>query len=181
MDEECVGEFANRKGVYMLTCIKERRSVRKFTSENISDAAIDEIIEAGIWAPSGLNNQPWKFVVIRDKVLRDTLAGLTTSTAIMQRAPVLIAVFLDTAESYHREKDIQAIGACIQNMLLTIHAGSLGGVWLGEILKNRVQVEKILEVPPGVELMAVIAVGRPGEHKAGAQRKPLREVIIDRK
>ena len=49
----------------MLDEIKTRRSIRKFTSEEIDDQTIDKIIEAGTWAPSGLNNQPWKFVVVK--------------------------------------------------------------------------------------------------------------------
>jgi nitroreductase len=90
-------------------------------------------------------------------------------------------VFLDKAESYHRVKDIQAVGACVQNMLLTIHSLGLGGVWLGEILKNHEAVEKILEVPESCELMALIAMGHPAETKGAGNRKPLHEVIIGKK
>jgi Nitroreductase len=161
--------------------IKTRRSIRKFTSEGIDDRTIDKIIEMGTWAPSGLNNQPWKFVIVKDRGMRDKLSRQTLYSHIIKNAPVCIAVFLDNKTSYHREKDIQAVGACLQNMLLTIHHLGLGGVWLGEIIKNREQVEKLLEVTDGVELMAVVALGHPAEKPGKGTRKPLDQVILARK
>ena len=126
----------------MLNLIKTRRSIRKFTSKAIEDEQLNQIIEAGTWAPSGLNNQPWKIAIIKDHYIKTSLAPLTRYSPIIEGAPVLIAVFLDISLSYDRTKDIQATGACIQNMLLAIHALGLGGVWLGEILKNK-EVMKI--------------------------------------
>ena len=114
----------------MLETIRTRRSIRRFTDEAVPDSVLDRILEMGTWAPSGLNNQPWRFVVVRDAGTRKELAGLTKYGSILRNAPVCVAVFLDTRESYDRVKDIQAIGACIQNMLLAIHALGLGGVWL---------------------------------------------------
>jgi nitroreductase len=90
-------------------------------------------------------------------------------------------VFLDNAKSYNRVKDVQAIGACIQNMLLAIHGLGLGGVWLGEILKNRESVEQMLGAPAECELMAVIALGHPAEEKGKGDRVSLNEVILGRR
>lgn len=175
------GPRACPKGLKMLEEIKSRRSIRKFTPEAIDDQTIDQIIEMGTWAPSGINNQPWKFVVVKNRELLNKLSQQTTYSHIIKNAPVCIAVFLDHADVYNREKDIQAIGACLQNMLLTIHYLELGGVWLGEILKNRERVAKILEVPDGLELMAVVALGHPAEKKGKGNRKPLKHFIIARR
>ena len=165
----------------MLEEIKTRRSVRRFTDDTVDDETIDRIIEMGTWAPSGLNNQPWRFIVIRDPKLKDEIATQTKYSRIIQGAPVCIAVFLDNSQSYDRVKDVQACGACIQNMLLTIHHLELGGVWLGEILKNREPVEKILEVPESCELMAVVALGHTEDKQKQGNRKPVTEVILGRK
>lgn len=153
--------------------IKSRRSIRQFTDEPVSDEIIDMIIEAGIWAPSGKNNQPWKFAVIRDKELKSRISGLTHYSKIVLSADILIAVFLDSSLSYDRTKDTMAIGACIQNMLLMIHSMGLGAVWLGQILKSKVEVLELLENPEGLELMAVIAIGYPAsEGKTGHRKDP---------
>jgi nitroreductase len=164
----------------MLDVIKSRRSVRRFTKQAVDEKLVQEIIEAGTCAPSGLNNQPWKFVVIRNPEIKEKLAELTHYRTIIQGAPLCIAVFLDTALSYDRTKDIQAIGACMQNMLLAIHALGLGGVWLGEILKNSEKVKALLRVPSALDFMAVIALGYADEKPVSAQRKKLQEVILSR-
>jgi len=165
-----------------LEALRNRRSIRKFTGQTVDPGTVDEIIRAGTWAPSGLNNQPWKFVVVRDdRSLAGELAACTKYAHIIRGAPVSILVFLDGETSYHREKDIQAVGACIQNMLLAVHMRGLGGVWLGEILNQRHEVERLLGVPGHLELMAVVALGHPDERKGPCERKPLDAFVLSRK
>jgi nitroreductase len=161
--------------------IKTRRSIRKFTKEQVPDHIIDKVIEAGTWAPSGLNNQPWRFAIIRDQSLKEKISKLTHYSRIIKEADVLIGVFLDNSSSYDRTKDVQAIGACIQNMLLYIHSLGLGAVWLGEILKNREKVLELLGGPSEYELMAIIALGHPATKGGKPGRKGLNEVVFFKK
>lgn len=162
----------------MLQQIRTRRSIRKFVPDEIDEQTIKQIIEMGTWAPSGHNNQPWKLVIIRDQDLKREVSLQTKYSLVIQSAPVCIAVFLDHSQGYDRVKDIQATGAFIQNMLLAIHNLGLGGVWMGEILKNREAVEHILGVPEDCELMAVVAFGRPDEAKGPGSRKPVDQFVI---
>jgi nitroreductase len=107
------------------------------------------------------------------------VSGLTRYSKTIKAADVLIAVFLDTGTSYHHIKDVQAVGACIQNMLLAIHFLGLGGVWLGEILKSEKEFKLILEAPDSYELMAVIALGYPAEPIfVNSKRKELEELVF---
>jgi len=163
--------------VDVLDAIKARRSVREFTGEDVPDEQINAIIEAGMWAPSGLNNQPWKFKVLKGEE-KDELAKFTKYAHTIKAAPVCIAVFLDNKEGYNRTKDVQAIGACIQNMLLAIHAFGLGAVWLGEIINRHDEVEKALKAPDGCELMAVIALGKPKRKNQTSERKDLENLLL---
>jgi nitroreductase len=165
----------------VIEAIRTRRSVRRFTREAVSDEVLNQILESGLWAPSGKNNQPWKFAIVRDTVLKETLAALTHSRSIIQEAPVCVAVFLDHSRVYDRTKDIQAVGACIQNMLLTIHSLELGGVWLGEILKNKEKAGELLGAGRELELMAVIALGHPAKRPGSAERDPLEKTVFLRK
>jgi nitroreductase len=164
----------------MLNMIKTRRSVRKFKPDHIPAELIEKILEAGRWAPSGLNNQAWRFAVVTDKAVILKISGLTQYAKIVLAAQTLIPVFLDTAKSYHREKDIQSIGACLQNMLLEIHSLGLGAVWLGEIIKSNEQIKNILGLPEELELMAVIALGYPDETPRSTKRKELKDLIVYR-
>lgn len=162
-----------------MDCIKAlftRRSVRHFEGRPVEKEKVSRAIEAAHWAPSGKNNQPWRFVVIENRRMREELASLTISGRIIREAPVAVAVFMDKEVSYHREKDLQAIGASIENMLLCLHCQGLGAVWVGEILKNREKVETLLEVPPSWEFMALISAGYPA--RAGSSsRRPLEKLI----
>jgi len=103
--------------------IRSRRSIRKYTGEPVSDEVITKIIEAGTWAPSGLNNQPWKFGIVKDDDLKKEISGLTHYSRIVKDANALIAVFLDLSISYDRTKDAQAIGAFLLTQGIQVELG----------------------------------------------------------
>ena len=162
----------------VMKAIFERRSIRHFSDAPVDRKLIMEALRAASWAPSGLNNQPWRFAVIRDESIKEKLAGLTRYANSLRSAAVLIPVFLDRESSYDNIKDNQAIGACIQNMLLAFHSMGVGATWIGEILKNKEKVTQILEAPDRLELMAVIIVGDPAHRQQTSHRRPLEELII---
>jgi nitroreductase len=162
----------------ILDAIHQRRSIREYTEAPVEAEKLREIVRAGCWAPSGLNNQPWRFVTITNRRVGALLAGLTRYGHIVKAAPALIAVYLDSREMYNEEKDHQAAGACIQNMLLAAEALDLGAVWLGEILNRREEVNQLLELSDDYRLMAVIALGHPAHRQQKSQRKPLAELLI---
>lgn len=162
----------------MLEGMYTRRSVRRYSDRPVEREQLLEIIKAGTWAPSGLNNQPWRFVIVRDQKVRAKLAVFTKYRTIIESAPACIAVFIDREAMYDDVKDHQAMGACIQNMLLAAHALGLGAVWLGEILNNAEKVRVLLELPPEMELMAVVAVGSPAPGKRTSQRRKVVDVLL---
>ncbi|MFZ5775310.1 MAG: nitroreductase family protein [Thermodesulfobacteriota bacterium] len=162
----------------VLDAIRNRRSIRDFSPQPVEENLVREIIQAAIWAPSGLNNQPWRFVVVRDDTVRGQLAEQTSYRHIVLAAPLLIAVFLERDAMYDDLKDAQSAGAAIQNMLLAAEALGLGAVWLGQILKNKTAVRHILSLADSLELMAVIALGHPSRHDQKSRRNPLENFII---
>lgn len=158
--------------------IHSRRSIRRFTDKPIQDENIMILLEAGIWAPSGLNNQPWMFSIIKDEMVKNDIAQYTKYSRIIRDAYCCIAVFYNRPVGYNRDKDIMSIGACIQNMLLAATSLGIGSVWLGEILAMKEDVRKTLGIGEEQELMAVVALGYPNEQPK-SNRKPLQEFIID--
>lgn len=165
----------------VIDTILTRRSVREFNDRSISKEEINTILNAGRWAPSGLNNQPWRFIVVRDPATISQLSECTHYSNIVAGAPLLIAVFLDTETSYSRTKDVQAVGASIQNMLLACCGLGLGAVWLGEILNQNEKVNSILQCPSKLDLMAVLAIGEPAPGKRTSARKLLSELVFEEK
>lgn len=162
----------------VIKAILERRSIRQFSDATVDRRLIWEGLRAASWAPSGLNNQPWRFALIWDSGLKDKVAGLSRYSSILKSAPLLVPVFMDKESSYDYMKDCMGIGAFIQNLLLALHSMELGAVWLGEILKNKEKVVDVLGLPPRLELMAVVAVGHPEHHNQTSHRKPLEELMV---
>ena len=162
----------------VIRAIYERRSVRNFTEAPVERRLILEILRTASWAPSGLNNQPWRFAMVWDQGLKEELARLTRYAAVLKNAAVLVPVFLDKESSYDYVKDCQAIGACLQNLLLASHGMGLGAVWLGEILKSAKEVRELCGLSNDMELMAVVALGHHTGKGGKADRRPVEEVLL---
>jgi nitroreductase len=168
----------------ILEFIKTRRSVRNFVEGKISRNTILDVLECARWAPSGRNNQPWRIHVVTHLTVKSLLAELTEDSSIIKSAFLSLVIFLDLERSYDRVKDLQAIGAFMQNILLAVHATSkLGAVWLGEILNKKEKVNNIFKLSTTkYELMGVIAVGEKDESVEKAigekrERRPLEEFV----
>ena len=164
----------------VLELIRSRRSVRKFQERPVAPELLEQILEAGRWAPSGTNNQPWRFVVVADPQLKARIAACTRYGRIIESAPVVIPVFIHKPSMYNATKDHQSVGACLQNMLLMTHALGLGAVWLGEILNQADQVRAHLGLGEDLELMAVIALGWPAPGRPTSSRIPLEDLVLAR-
>ncbi len=162
-----------------LKLIKSRRSIRKYLKNPVSDEVVQDILEAARWSPSGLNNQPWRFVVIRDNSIKQRVATCTRYSRIIIECCLCIAVYYNLPVGYNRDKDILSIGACVQNMLLMAETHGIGAVWLGEILNRKEEVNDILGISAENELLAVIAFGYPDE-KPDRDRKELDTMILKR-
>ena len=160
--------------------VRRRRSIRRYAGKIPEKEKIKKVLEAAIWAPSGLNNQPWKFKIIKDKKVKDHLAVFTECGDVIKIAPLLICVFLDRRAVYNREKDIMAIGASIQNIMLMACEEGLGTCWLGEILNRKKEVEKYLGTGPDFELMACLTLGYPKGKSAKGSRRRLKSFILNK-
>ncbi len=164
----------------VLEAIYSRRSIREYTDEPVEDQQVLEIIRAGMWAPSGLNNQPWRFAIVKEPGLKAKFEPLTKYSRIIKSARVLLPVFIEKEAMYHPVKDHQAIGACLENMLLAAHSMGLGAVWLGEIIKSDMQIRNLLGLGDHLELMAVIALGHPARRDQKSRRRDMDELIVFR-
>jgi len=165
----------------MIEKIISRYSCRKFLNEEVKEEDLTRILEAARWAPSGLNNQPWRFIIVKNNLdIKEKLAKLTSSEDVIRESNVNILVFLYLPDVYSRTKDILAIGACIENILLAAHSLGYGCCWLGEILNNSDKVLQLFNLDPkSYELMAVVSIGRPNEPMPiDRERISLQDLII---
>lgn len=155
-----------------LDCILNRRSIRKFTEEPVDDEAIETLLRAAMAAPSAGNQQPWRFVVLRDREMRVKVAGCSPYANMLPDAEVGIVVCGETAGERHPGYWPQDCAAATENILLAANALGLGAVWLGfHPHEERAACAKaVLDLPESVQPMAVIAIGHPAETKEPADR-----------
>ncbi len=165
----------------MLNSIRMRTSVRLYKPQSIEQEKLAYILQSATLAPSGKNIQSWRFVVVQqDKSLLQSIGDLMQYSKFAKTADCLICVFLDKKESYDYTKDCQAIGACIENMLLTATSLGIGSCWIGEILNRQTEVKELLQVDKDrYNLMAIVSLGYPlREKQVKTPRKPLSELML---
>jgi len=162
----------------VLQAIKERRSIRQYSQEPISEDQLNQILEAGRWAPSRGNSQPWKFIVLDDEQIRKELAEVIPTGKFFAQATQGIAVVVDPKASKHPE---QEGAAAIQNILLAAHALGLGTCWISVRGTDWAETAaKVLGIPDEEWLISVVSIGYPGEAPEKG-RKELQEITFANK
>ena len=148
-----------------LEVIRKRRTVRRFTEEDVSDEQVQTILEMGMYAPTYMNRQPWHFVVVRDKALQERLGETLSVRPYVQEAAVVIAVYGDPNIS--NTWDLDGCAA-IENMLIAASALGLGGAWAGSPGNMAWQqgeelMADALKVPSGLRALSLVCLGHPAK------------------
>jgi nitroreductase len=166
----------------VIACIKERRTIRKYTSDIVNDATIGRILEAATLAPSGGNRQPWFFYVVKNNEVKEQLVEAAYGQSFLMSAPVVIVVCADPEESGEKYGDrgrnlycIQDTAAATMNMILAAHAYGLGCGWIGAFSEER--VVQVLNLPKNHRPVAIIPIGVPAEEPEMRPRKSLDDVV----
>lgn len=160
--------------------VKSRKSVKNFIFQKIDNDVLNEILKCARWTPSLKNSQPWKVNLVVHPTLKRMLADLTVEGGIMENAYANFVIFLDLERSTNRQVDIQAIGALMQNILLTVHSKKLGGMLLSDIVKNKEAVNEMFKLEAKqYELMGVIAVGVIDEQMEEKFKKPRERRFVE--
>lgn len=153
-----------------LEAIKTRRSIRRYKKAPVPQEKLEKILDAGRWAPSASNLQPWKFIVLSDFEIREKVAKLLAWGKFLAEAPLGIAVVVDPSVSSHPVED-GSIAA--YSILLAAHAVGLGGCWLNPSAVEE-EVKEILGIPKEERLISVMSIGYPAE-AASSTRKELKD------
>ena len=157
--------------------ITKRRSVRAYENKLVPEESLKNILEAARLAPSAHNNQPWKFVVVKEGERRQELAQAADREFVAE-APVVIAALATDPErimgcgvpSYAVDLSI-----AVTHMILAAVDEGLGTCWLGAFSQQR--VKEILRIPDKYRVVALLSLGFPmGEMEVKA-RKSLEEIV----
>lgn len=175
--------------------IRERRSVGAVTNEPVGRETIEQLLEAGNWAPSHHATEPWRFYVMTGDG-RNVLAEAYADIAIEQakalgetidpdsvrekqrakafRAPVVIAVAASPSDApkVDRREELAAAHAAVQNMLLVAHALGLGAIWRSGEPMYHPRMKQAFHLRDGDEMVALLYVGWPKQTRLPGKRGP---------
>ena len=160
-----------------------RRSIRRYTREDVSADDEQRLIKAAFAAPSANNARPWHFVMVRDTATRKELATVHQWSKMCAAAPLVIAV-LGRADSTWWVEDCSA---ATENILLQAAGLGLGAVWIGirdestEGYGDESRTLGILGAPPEAwRCLCLIAVGHPAEFKPPRTQTQVSKVSVER-
>lgn len=164
----------------VLEAIYKRRSIRKYKNKKVSKKIVNELLNAGVMAPSAMNRQPWKFSVVRDREVIDKLAKIACDKCIKKgidkkyniefspkmifyNAPLLIVI--SGEKNYEWLKD--DVNLCVENMFLAAYSLGLGSCWIGfaKGLNESKEARKILGIQSNDKIVAPLIFGFPLKEK----------------
>ena len=159
----CMPGLAQDNSKAVLENIASRKSVRSYTDQDVTPEQVETILRAAMAAPTGMNVQPWRFVVVRDQAVKDKLAG--GFNKMIAKAPVVIVVCGQTVQKNGRPNNnwTADCAAATENMLLAVEAIGLGAVWTAcypyeERMNPAIEV---LGLPDDVKPYCIVPVGHP--------------------
>ncbi len=166
----------------ILAVIRNRLSVRHYSSEEVDEQQVTTLLNAAVLAPSGGNRQPWFFYVVRDLTTRQRLVKDAGEQKFLAEAPVVIVVCVDPNRSAERYAErgatlycIQDTAAAVQNVLLQAAGMGLGTCWVGAF--DEQAVSRTLGIPGHLRPVAMIPVGHAARQPKPRPRRDLSEVV----
>ena len=165
-----------------MSLIFKRHSVRRFRDEKVSDEKIENLLKAGMQAPSACNAQPWEFIVVSKAEDKQAISEMHQFAKPAANASHLIITLGNLNESKVHGMIEQDLGACNENILLQATHEGLGGVWLGfHPIEDRVlRLKEYLDIPDYCIPFSVICVGYPAQDGEVKLRYDESKVHFDR-
>ena len=154
----------------MIDEIRNRRSIRTYTNQEVSKEDIEDLLRSAMQAPCAKNMQEWRFYVIRDRETLNKLSELPNYTRL-QEASLAIIIMADTSLN-QVEYCLLDCGAAAENILLEVTKKGLGACWCALVPREvkMKAVKEMFNLPDNILPMATIAIGYPNEKKEFVDR-----------
>jgi len=162
----------------ILEAIKKRQSVRSYLDKEIPEELLRQVLEAGRLAPSACNNQPWKFIVVKDKKLKEKLITACKNQNFVGEASVII-VGCATNPGYRMGNGVQSysidLAIALDHMSLQAAELNLGTCWIGAFYQDK--VKEVLDIPEEISVVVLMPLGFPQTLGTKRGRKTLSEIV----
>jgi nitroreductase len=162
--------------------ILKRKSIRSFAPKGLTDEDIEILIQSAIRAPNAGNMQPWAFVAVRNRDVKQALVEAAHGQSFIAAAPLVIVVCADPARTAPRYGErgttlycIQDTAAAVENIILTATHNGLGTCWIGAFDEG--MAAAALGTPRGIRPVAMLPIGYPDQDPPSRPRRPVSEVL----
>jgi nitroreductase len=159
--------------------IAKRKSVRSFKDEEIPDEIISRVLEAARLAPSASNRQEWRFIVVRDQVMRKKLAEAARGQKFVGEAPVVLACCAETDEHVMACGQLCYpidVAIAMDHITLCAAVEGLGTCWIGAFDED--QVKQLLNIPSPVRVVGLLPIGYPTDPSSVKKKRLTLEEIV---
>lgn len=152
--------------------IFERRSIRKYTSSPVSNSDIENLLRAAMSAPSAGNQQPWEFILIKDKNMLTDITKVHPYSQMLKEAALAIVICADLDKEKHDGCWVQDCSAATENILIEAQHLGLGSVWIGVYPKEDLVkgLKELLNLPVRIVPLSIVSLGYPAENKEPSNR-----------
>lgn len=162
---------------------QKRRSIRQFKPEIIRKEDLKIILEAARLAPSANNRQPWRFIIVRDKLRKERLAKAAYDQGFIADADVIVVTLGDpqvspkTKFKNRRIPHLQDPMIAVEHMVLAATALGYGTCWIGAFKEK--EVKRILKVPRRFHVISLLPIGPPAQFPPPRPRKEIQEIAFN--
>ena len=163
----------------VMEAIEKRRSIRRYQDREIEEDKLRRVLEAGRLAPSASNMQEWKYVVVRDKELREKMAAAARGQSFVGEAAAVIvgcAIRTDRVMSGGQQAYPIDLAISMDHMTLAAVEEGLGTCWIGAF--SEPEVKKLLGIPEEVRVICLLPIGYPAEEPGPKPRKSFEECVV---
>lgn len=171
--------------------VRARRSIRRFSEAEVPDEMVHYLVDCAVRAPSSMNGQPWRFVVVRNSETKRKLAEIKDeycppekrqfSAGFIREAPVLVITCVERAKSYDRGIENGVLATA--HLLLAAANLGLASVYMSAYKEGMPEVARdiraILGIPENVDPITLVPLGFPAEAAPPKSVKPAEEVIFN--
>ena len=158
----------------LVDVILSRRSIRSYEKKEVPDEVLSKILEAGRQAPSASNVQPWHFIVLTDCEIKEKLSHGRWNTFVKDSAFTVVGCAY-VGDSYGQKWSTIDTTIALENMVIAAWALGVGSCWIGDFKEE--DVKKLLNIPDGWKVIALISFGYPAEQPGSRRKKPLTEIV----
>ncbi|MEW6350107.1 MAG: nitroreductase family protein [Thermodesulfobacteriota bacterium] len=164
-----------------MDAILSRRSIRRYTTEQVSEETVTALLRAAMSAPTA-GNEPWHFVVVRDRKTLDAIPRFHHHAQMLKQAQVGIVVCGDPTLEYLKGRWVLDCAAATENILISANALGLGACWVGIYpVEERIQaLRDLVGIPGHVIPMSMVSLGYAAEKKGPPDRFRIERIHLDK-